>query len=250
MRPARVPRWFKYPLVAVGALGLLFSITVAFAWLRVALEPSVPSVSRGTVSNGSLEHGRPIPPWGPGFTTYSFIGAALGRQYVHDRVRDALIAAFASRAAAEPERVFLTGESGWPHGGRLRPHRTHENGLSVDIFMPVDGPDGRARRMPTWPWNKFGYGLEFNETGQLDSLHIDFDALAQFLIEVAAQAEHRGLRIERIIIAPEFIPLLLATPSGKRLGALSVRLTRKPVWVRHDEHFHLDFVDARPGGAK
>jgi penicillin-insensitive murein DD-endopeptidase len=74
---------------------------------------------------------------------------------------------------------------------------------------------------------------------------MDFDALAQFLIEVAAQAEHRALRIDRIIIAPEFVPLLLATPSGKRLGALSARLTRRPAWVRHDEHFHLDLVDTR-----
>jgi penicillin-insensitive murein endopeptidase len=41
------------------------------------------------------------------------------------------------------------------------------------------------------------------------------------------------------------VPLLLSTPSGHRLGALSERITRKPAWVRHDEHFHIDFEDAR-----
>jgi penicillin-insensitive murein endopeptidase len=38
------------------------------------------------------------------------------------------------------------------------------------------------------------------------------------------------------------VPHILATPAGQRLGELAARLTRKPVWVRHDEHIHIDFT--------
>jgi len=61
------------------------------------------------------------------------------------------------------------------------------------------------------------------------------------VLEVDAQAKARGLRVERVIIAPEYVPLMLDTPSGQQLGSLVGRITRKPAWVRHDEHFHIDF---------
>jgi penicillin-insensitive murein endopeptidase len=67
--------------------------------------------------------------------------------------------------------------------------------------------------------------------------------LAALLLEVAAEARQHGLRVARIITTPEFVPLLLDTPSGRRLGALSDLITRKPAWVRHDEHFHIDFEE-------
>jgi penicillin-insensitive murein endopeptidase len=228
-------------------VAIAFPALVAAAWLRVALDSSEPSRSRGTVNNGSLEHGRAMPPWGSGFLTYSFLGSALGRQYVHAKVRDTLVAAFAAHTMLEHGRRFVMGETGWPGGGRIRPHRTHENGMSVDVFMPVDASDGTPRRMPTWPWNKFGYALEFDATGRFGDLHIDFEALAGFLREVDAEARARGLRVERIIVAPEYVPLLLETESGKRLGNLAACLTRRPVWIRHDEHFHIDFAAASEG---
>jgi penicillin-insensitive murein DD-endopeptidase len=68
-----------------------------------------------------------------------------------------------------------------------------------------------------------------------------------FLRELETQAAARGLRIGRVIIAPEYVPLLVATGSGGALGALAARLTRKPVWVRHDEHFHVEFEEAVTG---
>ena len=52
---------------------------------------------------------------------------------------------------------------GWPKGGAFWPHRSHENGLSVDVFVPVRDAAGQAREVPTWPWNRFGYGLDFAE---------------------------------------------------------------------------------------
>jgi penicillin-insensitive murein endopeptidase len=230
----------------VAGLVVAWGAAVGVAWLRVAVEGGDPSRSSGTVAQGRLEHGRPMRPWGPGYVTYSFLGAALGRQYVHGAVRDALEASFAAVASHEPRRAFVVGETGWPAGGQFRPHRTHQNGLSIDIFMPLVDGAGAPATPGTWPWNKLGYGLEFDAEGRLGSLRIDFEALAGLLRELQTQATARGLVIQRVMIAPEYVPLLLAMPSGRQLGTLADVLSRWPAWVRHDEHFHVDFGKPEP----
>ncbi|MBS2030384.1 MAG: penicillin-insensitive murein endopeptidase [Deltaproteobacteria bacterium] len=211
------------------------------AWLRVALDDHADSKIFGTSASGHIEHAHPISPSGEGFQTYSILGSSLGRQYVDLRVRDSHVAAFAARHAADPSSLFVVGETGWQHGGRFRPHRSHQNGTSVDIFMPLADSHGAPVTIGTWPWNKLGYALEFDERGRLGDQHIDFEAVAAFLLELDQQARTRGLRISRVFIAPEFVPLVSKTPSGQKLGALGELLSRKPAWVRHDEHFHVDF---------
>ncbi|WP_338062189.1 hypothetical protein [Vulgatibacter incomptus] len=151
------------------------------------------------------------------------------------------MAAFAARSLAEVGRVFVIGETGWPGGGRIRPHRTHQNGRSVDIFMPLMPRRSSIPLVNTWPWTKFGYGLEFDQEGALGGDRISFESLAALLLELDSHARFRGLRLEKIIITPEYVPLLLDTPSGRHLGLLADLLTRRPAWVRHDEHIHVDF---------
>lgn len=183
---------------------------------------------------------------GEGFTTYSKLGNLLGRQYAHSRVHGALVAAFASLHTATPDRTFVLGETGLKAGGRFPPHRTHQNGLSVDIFMPVRDPKSRRVLMPTAPWNKFGYSLEFDRDGRGEGLTIDFDSVADLLLEVHRQAGLHGLAVDRIIVAPEYVDRVL---SAKVVGIrqLEKLFMRTPAWVRHDEHLHIDFrlVSAR-----
>jgi penicillin-insensitive murein endopeptidase len=162
-------------------------------------------------------------------------------------VRDLLVEVFAARAKDRPDRRFVVGETGWPHGGRFWPHRSHENGLSVDVFMPLRDEAGRTRDVAAWPWNELGYGLEFDAKGKLGDLSIDFDEVALLLTEISARAPMFGLRVQQIIVAPEYVPLILASPSGRKMGALSAAFLRRPVWWRHDEHLHVDFtVPATP----
>ncbi|GAO01208.1 penicillin-insensitive murein endopeptidase [Anaeromyxobacter sp. PSR-1] len=229
-----------------------FPAALAWAWLRVLADGDTPSRAIGTIARGSVEHAHVIPPWGPGYVTYSFLGSALGRQYVHGRVRDVLLATFATRSRSEGGRTFVVGETGWPRGGRFRPHRSHQNGMAVDVFVPLRTRAGAAASLGAWPWNAFGYGLEFDARGERGDQRIDFESLAALLLEAEDQSARRGLRIARVILAPEYVPLVLDTPSGRRLGALGSRITRRPVWVRHDEHVHLEFEEAgaAPGAGR
>jgi penicillin-insensitive murein endopeptidase len=200
------------------------------------------SKSRGTPAKGSLEGGVSFPVEGPGFITYSRAGHGLGRQYVHSRVHAAVLEAFKALHAVRPERVFVIGETGLRQGGKFWPHRTHQNGLSVDIFFPVVDEKGLPQVMPTGPTNKFGYSLEFDRSGKGEGLRIDFGATADLLAALASAGRDHGLSIQKVITAPEYVNLMLATPPGKRLGPLAQTFMRKPAWVRHDEHLHVDFA--------
>ncbi|WP_437965743.1 penicillin-insensitive murein endopeptidase [Sorangium sp. So ce260] len=228
------------------AAGLLLLAPVVVAHGRVWLDDGAPSESAGSPAQGRLLHGHAIPPSGPGYVTYSYLGASLGRQYAHGAVRDALREAFAAVSAARPGRRFVVGETGHRRGGPLWPHRTHQNGLSVDIFVPLRDSAGQPADVATYPWNKLGYGLEFDAQGRRGDLTIDFDDLALLLSALDEKARPRGLRIQRIILAPEYVPLLLASPAGRKLGPLAGSILRRQVWWRHDEHAHIDFAIGAP----
>ena len=231
--------------IAVRAAGLalvLGAALVAIPWLRVMLDDDAPSTSTGRLSAGRLVHGHVMPPWGRGHITYSFMGAALGRQYMHGAVLATLADAFAARAEAVPGQRHVLGETAVRGGGAFHGHRTHQNGLSVDVFMPVRNGADRRVILPTWPWNGFGYWWEFDEHGNAGGYRIDFDELGAFLVELDRRARVHGLDIVRVIIAPEYVPLLLRGAAGPRLGHIAAKLTRRAVWVRHDEHVHIDFA--------
>jgi penicillin-insensitive murein DD-endopeptidase len=46
-----------------------------------------------------------------------------------------------------------------------------------------------------------------------------------------------------VILTPEYLPLLWATPTGATLKK-KLPFMQKPAWVRHDEHYHVDFGEA------
>ncbi|HWE40873.1 MAG TPA: hypothetical protein VG432_00075 [Gemmatimonadaceae bacterium] len=49
-----------------------------------------------------------------------------------------------------------------------------------------------------------------------------------------------GLAIDVVIFAPALERRLLAGPGGEQLRG-RVRFTRRVPWVRHDEHYHVNF---------
>lgn len=204
------------------------------------------SICYGTPSNGRLEHGVQLLESGTNFEPYSAAGVSLGRTYVHSRVARVVSAAYSSLARSTPEVQFVYGESGWEHGGRIRPHRTHQNGLAVDFMVPVRDAKRRSVALPSAVTNKFGYGIEFDSRAQFENLTIDFEAIAEHLYSLHRAAKAEGIGVKRVIFDPAFIPKLYKTKRGDFIRT-NIPFMNGQAWVRHDEHYHVDFsVPCRP----
>lgn len=217
------------------------------AWLVTAgaAEPgSERAISFGGGSCGRLQGGVALPCRGPNFEAFARTACAAGRNYLHPLVRDTVVDAYRTVAAQHPRRTWQYGETGKQAGGRLWPHRTHQNGLAADFFVPVVTSRGEPAQVPISLFNKLGYGLEFDRKGTLGGLRIDWRALGDHLLALESAGRAHGVRIERIILTPDFHQALLdGAPAVRRLAPL---LMKREAWVRHDEHYHVDFEIPEP----
>ena len=195
----------------------------------------------GGVANGGIEASVKLPPSGANFNAYSAVAADAGRTHVHSTVADIMLAAYASVAAATPATTFVYGETGLPAGGPFPPHHTHQNGLSVDFFVPVRDAAGQSVALPVSVADKFGYGIEFDSRARFGALAIDFAAMAEHLYQLDLAAKARGVGIALVIFDTAYLPRLFATARGPYLQRHLHFMKGKP-WVRHDEHYHVDFA--------
>nr|WP_267498652.1 penicillin-insensitive murein endopeptidase [Massilia sp. IC2-278] len=201
--------------------------------------PVQASTCYGRPGAGSIAGAVALPADGANFEAYSRLGVQMGRTHVHAHVREVVLDAYAALARSAPGTQFVYGETGLKEGGRMRPHRTHQNGLSIDFMVPVLDARGRSVPLPSSPLNKFGYGLEFDTGGKAGELRIDYPALAEHLYALKEAAKRHEVGIALVIFDPALMPALLKTARGKELEGLPF-MKGKP-WIRHDEHYHVDF---------
>lgn len=194
----------------------------------------------GTTSNGSLQQGVQLPAEGANFVGYSTIARLAGRTYVHSAVNEIVLAAYKHLEKDQPNKVYKYAETGFENGGQFKPHKTHRNGLSVDFMTPVLDSEGTSVHLPTHPFNKFGYDIEFDSQDQYDGLTIDFEAIAAHIVALHQQAKTQGFGLWRVIFDPSLQPKLYKTAYGEYLKH-NVQFSTKHAWVRHDEHYHVDF---------
>jgi penicillin-insensitive murein endopeptidase len=230
---------------APGALRAKRDHMRALTFGLIALLPtyasSAESTCYGTPGKGRVENSVKLPKTGPNFEPYSSLGVSVGRTYVHSKVAAVVSDAYASLARSSPNVKYVYGESGWKRGGRIKPHRTHQNGLAVDFMVPVRDVDGKSVVLPSGVTNKFGYSIEFDSKGHFDDLTIDFEAIAEHLYALHAAARAKGIGIERVIFEPAFLPKLYKTRRGAFVKA-NINFMKGQAWVRHDEHYHVDFA--------
>jgi len=198
------------------------------------------SVCYGATDKGWLENGVQLPSESKNFQAYSSLGCLLGRTYVHSKVRDIVVFAYRSLEESAPEKIFVYGETGWSSGGRIRPHKTHQNGLSVDFMVPITDKEGKSVPLPCSMFNKVGYNIEFDSSGRYGEYKIDFEAMAEHLYQIHRAATEQGVEIWRVIFDPGLQPSLFKTRRGPYIQQY-MTFSKKPSWVRHDEHYHIDF---------
>ena len=195
----------------------------------------------GTVSSGRIEHSVKLPNSGQNFSAYSATAATLGRTHVHAEVAEIIAAAYAAIQASDPSVKYVYGETGWASGGEFRPHRTHQNGLSVDFFVPVRNAQETSVPIPTSVADRFGYDIEFDNSAKYGQYSIDFPALGEHLYQLHVAAKAKGRDIALVIFDAQYLPKLFATKHGAYLQQHLKFMKGKP-WVRHDEHYHVDFA--------
>lgn len=217
-----------------------FGAAVVALCMATSSALATPSLCHGKVSNGSLEHAVQLPDEGANFSAYSTLATGLGRNYVHSEVSAIMLDAWRALERTAPGALYVYGETGFAQGGRFRPHRTHQNGLSVDFFVPVRDDKGRPARLPTPATQRFGYDIEFDRDARYGEYRIDFAAMAEHLYQLDLAARARGHGLALVIFDPAYLPNLFDTPRGPALRKLNF-MKGKP-WVRHDEHYHIDFA--------
>jgi len=199
------------------------------------------STCYGTTSKGRLDNGIALPSSGPNYVGYSTIARLAGRTYVHTQVADIIVNAYKSLEIKQPNKVFKYAETGFEEGGQFKPHKTHRNGLSVDFMTPVVNESGQSDHLPTHPLNKFGYDIEFDSNGKYDEYTIDYIALAAHIVALHKEATSQGADLWRVIFDPKLQPELFKTSHGPYLKK-HIQFSTKRSWVRHDEHYHVDFA--------
>ena len=198
------------------------------------------SVCYGTTSNGRLKDGVQLPTHGANFASYGMLPELAGRTYVHSAVRDVIIAAYETLESEQPGKVFKFAETGFKEGGLFKPHKTHRNGLSVDFIVPVTDSTGKSVYLSTHPFNKYGYGIEFDDKDRFEEYTIDYEALAAHIVALHKAALQKSIGIWRVIFDPKLSPNLYTTKYGAYLKQY-IPIPTKPSWVRHDDHYHVDF---------
>ncbi len=236
---SKTKKIWKWVFIVLFSLYLFLFIFPDFI---LFFENKKPSISEGTVGRGSIENAKRIPLRGNNYTTYSFTCYLLGRTFVHDKVRDAVLDAYEICETTCPKTKFLLGETGAKHGGQFLPHKTHRNGMSIDFITPLKKGN---KKVGTSYWNYhvfnlFGFGLDFDEDGKNGKKEIDFEAVALHLQALEKAAHKNGLRIKKVIFYPKLRNKLLTTSEGKKIKHLP--FTTNPVLVIHDDHYHVDFA--------
>lgn len=212
---------------------------ILFAVLSFKLSASE-SICYGATSNGRIENSQQLPFRGPNFESYSFIAHSVGRTYVHSIVKSIILNSYKALEVKYPDKVFKYAETGFKEGGTFKPHKTHKNGLSVDFMTPVIDSLSKSVYLPTHPLNKFGYDIEFDKNGKYQDLTIDYLALAAHIVALHKEAKSQGHDLWRVIFDPELQSNLFSTKYGSYLRK-NILFSKKRSWVRHDEHYHVDF---------
>lgn len=207
-----------------------------------------------------------FPDAAPNLETASPTLGKLGRQFARADVVAAVLEAAAALADSGP--VVIIADVGKRGGGPLPPHATHRDGRTIDILMPVRTTEPSApARFPHGDDVAFGYCARFDAEGRYVGtgwegkrrvtnpfgkgelcartedprpIVVDFAAVARLVRAIDAAAAARGLRVTRVITAPEYVAPIEATDEGKLLGPLAKAFTRRPVWTRHDDHVHIE----------
>jgi penicillin-insensitive murein endopeptidase len=203
------------------------------------------SQSMGTVSDGKLVNGKLMPFQGANFRYFDTLSYLSSRGFVNDKVKRSTLQTYTELAKDFPQRNFFIMECSNKNGGKIFPHRTHQNGLSIDFMVPLI-----KNNEPCYELDTIGashYWLEFDNTGKYSkdkTISIDFNLIACHILELEKQARLNSLKISKVIIKTELIDELYSSKNGHKLKNSGIYVAQKLTPLinsLHDDHYHIDF---------
>lgn len=205
------------------------------------------SVSTGTVRKGSLSNGSRFPRKGPNYKYFSgFSYLLFNRAWVHSSVYDITLEAYKECEKTCPNTKFLLMECSKKNGGRIWPHRTHQNGTSIDFGTPLI-KNGKVFKRDH-RYGVFHYTMKFDKNGALkrnENIKIDFETMAKHILALEKAANKRNMYIKKVILKIDLKDDFFKTKSGKivkRKKIYFAKVLPEMVDNVHDDHYHVDFA--------
>jgi penicillin-insensitive murein DD-endopeptidase len=204
--------------LAIGASATL----AATPWAAITTPSPGPTRVIGGASNGCVGGADALSESGPGFVS---VRRYRNRYYGHPTLLR-MVADLGQAAARKQGGLVMIGDLSQPRGGRMASsHRSHQNGLDVDVwFTLAPSPDGARRVMDNQPDPR-----SMVQPGGLETSSA-WGAPQRFLLETAA----RHPAVDRIFVNPGIKRALCREVQGERAWLRKIR-----PWWGHDAHFHL-----------
>ncbi|SFT40758.1 penicillin-insensitive murein endopeptidase [Lishizhenia tianjinensis] len=206
---------------------------------------TLPSTYTGTPANGSLNHAKILPPKGKNFFYFDSTSYLKDRAFTHSDIRDIVLNTYANLDVIYPGRIFSIMEASNKKGGKMDPHRTHQNGMSVDFMFPKLKNGVPYHHLDTLGF--LHYLLDFDENGRYTkdtTISIDFETSTHHIYLLALEAEKLNYAIEKVLIYTEYKDELFRTTYGKKLkqkGIYFAQYLTPKINNLHDDHYHIDF---------
>ncbi len=211
-----------------------------------SIKGSGKSTSKGTVRKGELINGRRFPKKGDNFKYFSkFTYFLNGRAWVHQNVLDISLEAYQKCKTIMPNRKFMVMECSHKYGGKMWPHRTHQNGTSIDFASPLKR-NNKPYHGDQWRgiWH---YAMNFDEQGRFKmnkKISIDFESMAKHILALETAARKRKMYIKKVLLKINLKDDFYKTPSGKLVKQKRIYFAKYlPPLIdnQHDDHYHIDF---------
>jgi penicillin-insensitive murein DD-endopeptidase len=211
----------------IGGVLLLMTAGASQAtpWAEVAAPSAGPPRVIGGVSNGCIGGADALPETGPGYVS---IRRYRNRYYGHPELIR-FIQDMGRTQQARSDRLMMIGDLSQPRGGRMpSSHRSHQNGLDVDIWFTLADSPAAARRLMD---DRSDPQSMVDPGGR--SVSAAWGPDQRSLIETAA----RHPLVDRIFVNAAIKQELCRNAVGNPDWLRKIR-----PWWRHDAHFHIRVV--------
>ncbi|AOS95765.1 Penicillin-insensitive murein endopeptidase precursor [Microbulbifer aggregans] len=221
-----------YRLTSLLSALLAFSVTVSALaqqdenpWAEVERPSSQQSASIGSYTNGCLAGAEQMPIRGEGF---QLVRTGRNRHFGHpDTIR--FLEEFSRRVARNDLGRIQIGDMSMPRGGPFNSgHRSHQQGLDIDIWF---SQDWRADKRPLTEWERDNISPKpLADEQEHRLLEENWDPRVPKILRIASEDD----RVARIFVHPTIKRKMCELAGDDNEWLRKVR-----PWWGHNYHFHV-----------